>query len=165
MTAAEIAQTPDGERAIAHVGAIRRLEVPRAATTDGNDLVVVDTRRSVEADTVEIAWLPAMALIPTGRGSSICAPSPRQPTWCERASCRKGATMAVLNGVPAAHGFGEDGLTAEARRALHAHRLPVACVLFGHQTEFAHALIEGRAVAAFEPFGKPPGNAARCSTR
>jgi chromosome partitioning protein len=66
----------------------------------------------------------------------------------------KAAAIIVLNGVPAARGFGESGLTAEARRALLAYRLPIADVSIGNRTAFAHALIDGRAVTAFEPNGK-----------
>jgi hypothetical protein len=39
--------------------------------------------------------------------------------------------MILLNAVPAARGFGENGLTAETRRALGAYRLPVAEVAIG----------------------------------
>lgn len=132
-------------------------EVLRAAKNDGIDLVVVDTRPSVEADTAGIALLSDMVLIPTRPGIlDLRAIAPT--TEVVRAiQLRQAATMIVLNGVPAARGFGENGLTAEARRALYAYRLPVADVSIGNRTAFAHALIDGRAVTEFEPNGKAVG--------
>ena len=62
--------------------------------------------------------------------------------------------MIVLNGVQAASGFGENGLTMEARRALRAYQIPVADVAIGRRVAFAHALIDGRSVTEFEPNGK-----------
>ena len=125
--------------------------VLEAAATDGIDLVVVDTRPSVEADTADIARLSDMVLIPTRPGildlRAIAATvdvvlSAKRTGWI------------VLNAVPAARGFGENGLTAEARRALEAYRIPVAETAMGVRAAFAHALIDGRSVTEFEPGGK-----------
>jgi chromosome partitioning protein len=128
--------------------------VLEAAERDGIDLAVVDTRPSVEADTAEIARLSDMVLIPTRPG--ILDLRAIAPTT-EVVSTVRGpgrATMIVLNAVPAARGFGENGLTVEARRALEAYRLPVAEVAIGNRSAFAHALIDGRSVTEFEPNGK-----------
>jgi chromosome partitioning protein len=132
-------------------------EVLRAAKADGIDLVVVDTRPSVEADTVEIARLSDMVLIPTRPGILDLRAIAPTTDVVRAVKLPKAATIIVLNGVPAARGFGENGLTAEARRALQAYRLPVADVSIGNRTAFAHALIDGRAVTEFEPFGKAAG--------
>ena len=122
-----------------------------AAATDNIDLVVVDTRPSVEADTAEIARLANMVLIPTRPGildlRAIAATvdvvlSAKRTGWI------------VLNAVPAARRFGENGLTAEARHALAAWRIPVAEAAIGARAAFAHALIDGRSVTEFEPDGK-----------
>ena len=128
--------------------------VLEAAERDGIDLVVVDTRPSVEADTADIARLSDMVLIPTRPGIlDLRAIAPT--TEVVRSVSPPGhTTMIVLNAVPAARGFGENGLTAEARRALAAYHLPVADVAIGSRSAFAHALIDGRSVTEFEPNGK-----------
>ena len=125
--------------------------VLEAAANDGIDLVVVDTRPSVEADTAEIARLSDLVLIPTRPGildlRAIAA-------TVEVVLSAKRAAWIVLNPVPAARGFGESGLTAEARRALAAYRIPVAEAAIGTRAAFAHALIDGRSVTEFELDGK-----------
>jgi chromosome partitioning protein len=128
--------------------------VLEAAERDGIDLVVVDTRPSVEADTADIARLSDMVLIPTRPGIldlRAIAPTTEVVRSVNLPGC---ATMIVLNAVPAARGFGENGLTAEARHALEAYRLPVAEVAIGSRSAFAHALIDGRSVTELEPNGK-----------
>jgi chromosome partitioning protein len=129
-------------------------EVLSAAKRDGIDLVVVDTRPSVEADTAEIARLSNMVLIPTRPGILDLRAIAPTTEVVRAAQLPRAATIIVLNGVPAARGFGENGLTAEARRALYAYRLPIADVSIGNRSAFAHALIDGRAVTEFEPNGK-----------
>ena len=129
-------------------------EVLELARQEGIDLVVVDTRPSVEAETAEIARRSDLVLIPTGAGildlRAIAA------TADMVRSLRSGAraTMIVLNGVQPSPGFGENALTVEARRALAAYRIPVADVAIGRRVAFAHALIDGRSVTEFEPRGK-----------
>ncbi len=129
-------------------------EVLELARQEGIELVVVDTRPSVEAETVEIARLSDLVLIPTGTGildlRAIAA------TADVVRSLRTGTreTLIVLNGVQPSPGFGENALTFEARRALAAYRVPVAEVAIGRRVAFAHALIDGRSVTEFEPNGK-----------
>ncbi len=150
------ARNTDSPRLV-ECAAKRVREVLRAARKDGIDLVVVDTRPSVEADTVEIARLSDMVLIPTRPGILDLRAIAATTEAVRAVQMPKAATIVVLNGVPAARGFGENGLTAEARRALHAYRLPIADVSIGNRTAFAHALIDGRAVTEFEPNGKAAG--------
>jgi chromosome partitioning protein len=69
----------------------------------------------------------------------------------------KARAMIVLNAVPASRGFGENGLTTEARRALTIYQVPMAGVAIGNRVALAHALIDGRAVTEFEPDGKAAG--------
>ena len=155
----------DPQRSAADWWRVRKTDVPQlvecaakrvpavleAAAADGIDLVVVDTRPSVEADTAEIARLADLVLIPTRPGildlRAIAA-------TVEVVLSAKRAAWIVLNAVPAARGFGENGLTAEARRALAAYRIPVAEAAIGGRAAFAHALIDGRSVTEFEPDGK-----------
>ena len=155
----------DPQRSAADWWRVRKTDVPQlvecaakrvpavleAAAADGIDLVVVDTRPSVEADTAEIARLADLVLIPTRPGildlRAIAA-------TVEVVLSAKRAAWIVLNAVPAARGFGENGLTAEARRALAAYRIPVAEAAIGSRAALAHALIDGRSVTEFEPNGK-----------
>lgn len=126
-------------------------EVLKAAEAEGIDLVVVDTRPSVEADTAEIARLSDMVLIPTRPGildlRAIAA-------TVEVVARGLAHALIVLNAVPPGRGIGENALTIEARRALEAYSVPVAAVSIGARVAFAHALIDGRSVTEFEPDGK-----------
>jgi chromosome partitioning protein len=128
-----------------------------AARADGVDLVVVDTRPSVEADTAEIARLADMVLIPTRPGILDLRAIAATAEVMRTARPRGGPhwpTMIVLNAVPAGRGIGENTLTIEARAALETYRLPVAEVSIGNRAAFAHALIDGRSVTELEPNGK-----------
>lgn len=60
----------------------------------------------------------------------------------------------ILNGTPAARGFGEASTTADARRVLAEYGLPVAPVSIGLRAALAHALVDGRAVNEFDRAGK-----------
>ena len=151
-------------------GRARRSDIPRLiecaanrvpdvlelAAAEGIDLVVVDTRPSVEAETAEIARLSDLALIPTGPGildlRAIAATADMVRSL--GAGAFGSGAMIVLNGVMASPSFGENGLTIEARRALAAYQIPVADVAIGRRVAFAHALIDGRSVTEFEPQGK-----------
>jgi len=135
--------------------AVQRMPaVLEAARADGVDLVVVDTRPSVEADTAEIARLADMVLIPTRPGILDLRAIAATAEVMRMARPGTAGTMIVLNAVPAGRGIGENSLTAEARHALGAYHLPVAEVSIGNRQAFAHALIDGRAITEFEPDGK-----------
>jgi chromosome partitioning protein len=133
-------------------------DVLQAAAADGVDLAVVDTRPSVEADTADIARLADLTLIPC-RAGVLDLRAIRATVEVIRAV--QARAVIVLNAVPASRGFGENSLTAEARRALDAYDLPVAPVAIGHRAALAHALIDGRAVTEFEPDGKAAGELRR----
>ena len=130
---------------------------PRGPThreKDGIEPVVVDTRPSVEADTEEIARLSDMVLIPIRPGILDLRAIAPTTNVVRVVKLPKGATIILLNGAPAARSFGENGLTREDRRTLHAYRLPSAYVSIGNRTAFAHALIDGRMVSKFGPHGQ-----------
>ena len=133
-------------------------DVLQAAAADGVDLVVVDTRPSVEADTADIARLADLTLIPC-RAGVLDLRAIRATVEVIRAVQARAAI--VLNAVPASRGFGEGSLTAEARRALNVYGLPVAPVAIGSRAALAHTLIDGRAVTEFEPDGKAAGELRR----
>jgi chromosome partitioning protein len=128
----------------------RTPEVLALAEQDGIDLVVVDTRPSVEADTAEIARLADLVLIPTGAGILDLRAIAATAEMVRIVQAQRGATMIVLNGVQAGSGFGENGLTTEARRALQAYQIPVADVAIGRRVAF------GNCTSTWRPFYGPP---------
>jgi chromosome partitioning protein len=122
-----------------------------AARADGVDLCVIDTRPSAGADAAAAAALADLVLIPTrpaifdlkAIGATV-----------DIVATAKIPAFIVLNGTPAARGFGEASTTADARRALTDYGVPVAAVSIGLRAALAHALVDGRAVNEFDPGGK-----------
>lgn len=127
-------------------------DVVSAARKDGVDLVVVDTRPSVEADTALVAKLADLVLIPSrpsfpdlrAIGATVeVLRAVRRPAWI------------VLNAVPPGRGIAEASLTTETRSALQAYRPVQVCpVALGQRAAFSYALIDGRAVTEFDPDGR-----------
>src|SRR4051812_13186853 len=122
-----------------------------AAQNDGIDLVVIDTRPSVEADAVHVATLADLLVVPT------------RPAILDLRAILgtldivKGATrraMIVLNACPAPRGLGEAAVAGDARRALAAFGVPVAAVSIGNRATFSHALVAGLTAGEAEPGGK-----------
>ena len=126
-------------------------EVIAAARGDGVDLVVVDTRPSVEADTLEVARLADFALIPT-RPSILDLRAIGATVEVVKAA--QGNAAIVLNSCPPGRGDREAGLTTEARDGLAAYDLAVLPISVTQRAALSHALIDGRAVTEFEPDGK-----------
>jgi chromosome partitioning protein len=122
-----------------------------AARADGVALCVLDTRPSAGADAATAAALADLVLIPTR--PAIFDLKAIGATVDIVAAARVPAFI-VLNGTPAARGFGEASATADARRALADYGLPVAPVSIGLRAALAHALVDGRAVNEFDPAGK-----------
>lgn len=125
--------------------------VVKAASADGVDLIVVDTRPSVERDTAEVARIADFSLIPT-RPSILDLRAIGATVDVVRAlKCR---AAIILNACPAGRGVGEASVTIEARRGLGVYGLPLAPQAVTSRAALAHALIDGRAVTEFEPGGK-----------
>jgi len=131
--------------------AARLTPVLTAAEAAGVDLVVIDTRPSVEADTAAVARAADLVLIPS-RPAILDLRAIGATVLVVQAV--KAAAMIVLNGGPAPRGTTEPAITAEARRALAAYGLPVALVAVASRAALSHALVDGRAVTEFEPAGK-----------
>jgi chromosome partitioning protein len=125
--------------------------VLEAARADGVALCVVDTRPSAGADTATAAALADMVLIPT-RPAIFDLKAIGATVHIVAAA--KTPAFIVLNGTPAARGFGEASTTVDARRALADYDIPVASVSIGLRAALAHALVDGRAVNEFDPAGK-----------
>ena len=122
-----------------------------AARADGIDLMVVDTRPSVEADMAHVAALADLVLIPT-----------RLATFDLRAilgtlDVVKGVarrSLLVLNACPPACGTGEASIVTDARRALTAFGVPVAPVAITSRAAFVAAPITGLTAGETDPQGK-----------
>jgi chromosome partitioning protein len=122
-----------------------------AARADGVALCILDTRPSAGADAAAAAALADLVLIPTR--PAIFDLKAIGATVDIVAAARVPAFI-VLNGAPAARGFGEASATADARRALADYSIPVASVSIGLRAPLAHAQVDGRAVNEFDPAGK-----------
>jgi len=123
-----------------------------SARTAGVDLVVVDTRPSVEADAVQVATLSDYLLVPTRPAimdlRAILGTLDIVKGGRHRASI-------VLNACPAARvGAGEAAATSDARKALKAFGVPVAPVSIVQRAAMSHALLGGQAVSETEPTSK-----------
>lgn len=125
--------------------------VLQAALADGVALVVVDTRPSVERDTLDVARAADFALIPT-RPSILDLRAIGATVDVVKAAGKPAAI--VLNSCPAPRGVGEASLTTEARQGLQGYGLPLVPAAIVQRAALAHALIDGRAVTEFEPDGK-----------
>jgi chromosome partitioning protein len=128
-------------------------ELIPAAEADGADLLILDTRPSVERDTLDVARAASFVLIPT-RPAILDLRAIGATVEVVKAAGTRAAI--VLNACPPAPRAGaEAALTMEARRSLEAaHGLPVVPAAITQRAALAHALIDGRAVTEFEPTGK-----------
>jgi chromosome partitioning protein len=155
----------DPQRSAAHWWRTRSAEAPQlaeadvsrladlltAAEADGIDLVIVDSRPSLERDTVEVARHAGFVVIP-------CRPGPLDlhavggTAEVVQAGGTPGAI--VINAAPVGRGGMDAAITTEARAALATYGHPVAAVAVAQRAALSHALIAGQAVTEFEPRGR-----------
>ena len=126
-------------------------DVLAAARADGIELVVTDSRPSVEADTATVARLSDFVLIPT-RPTILDLRAIGATVEVVQAVNGRGAI--VMNGVLAGRDGEESPQAAEAREALAAYGIEVAPVAVANRVALGHALVDGRAVTEFDPAGK-----------
>lgn len=133
----------------------RRLpEILTAASDDGVDVVVIDTRPSAEGDAEAAAKLADLSLVVT-RPAILDLRAIGATTELVKASSRPG--LIVLNACPPGRDGDEASITREAREGLKAYGLPVARASLGQRASMSHALIDGRAVTEFDADGKAAG--------
>lgn len=144
---ARAAETPE----LVECEAGKVANVLQAARRDQVDLVVVDTRPSVEADTATLARLADLVLVPT-RASILDLRAIGATIDVIKAVKARG--FIVLNAVPAGRGEAEAPLTAEARTVLRSYPVPISPIAIGIRAAFSHALVDGRAVTEFDPAGR-----------
>jgi chromosome partitioning protein len=122
-----------------------------AARKAGVDLVVVDTRPSVEADATQVATLSDFVLVPTRPAildlRAILATLDIVKGAADRAAL-------VLNACQPPRGSGEASGTTDARNALKAFGVPVAPATVVQRTALSHALVAGMTATETEPDGK-----------
>jgi len=125
-------------------------DILEAARVDGVDLVVLDTRPSVEADAVQVAMLADVIVVPT-RPAILDLRA-----ILETLNIVKGSRKAhvVLNACPTPRGTVEAPAATDARQALKAFGVPVASATISQRATFSHALVGGLAATEAEPRGK-----------
>lgn len=125
--------------------------IQKAAKNDGFDLLVVDTRPSVEAETIQAVQAATVSVVPTRPGVldlRAVAMTAELVTKAKKTGC------IVLNQCPPPRGIGEGALTAEARAVANSLGLPVAPPTLSMRSAFSYAMNDGRSVCEFEPDGK-----------
>jgi chromosome partitioning protein len=122
-----------------------------AAREDSVDLVLVDTRPSVEADAVHVATLADYVLIPT-RPSILDLRAILGTLDIIKGASRR--AMIVLNACPPARGAGEASIVSDARQALKAFGVPVSANTLTQRAAFSQAMVAGLTATEAEPDGK-----------
>jgi chromosome partitioning protein len=122
-----------------------------AARTDGVDLVVVDTRPSVEANVAHVAALADLVLIPT-RPAIFDLRAILGTLDVVKGAARR--SLLVLNACPPARGAGEASIVTDARRALTAFGVPVAPIAITSRAAFVAAPVAGLTASETDSQGK-----------
>src|SRR4051794_12491621 len=125
--------------------------VIEAARNDRIDLVVIDTRPSVEADAVHVATMADLLIVPT-RPAILDLRAILGTLDIVKGAARR--AMIVLNACPPPRGPGEASVTGDARRALAAFGVPVATTSIGNRATFSHALVAGLTAGEVDPGSK-----------
>lgn len=125
--------------------------IQAAARNDGFDLLVVDTRPSVEGDTIHAVKAADAVVVPTRPGIldlRAVQDTVRLVKNANKAGC------VVLNQCPPPRHFGEPTLTSEARAVALELGLPVAPAVISNRVALSYSLNDGRAVTEYEPEGR-----------
>ena len=119
-----------------------------AAAADDVDLVVIDTRPSVEADVAHVAALADLVLIPARPGILDLRAILGTIDVTKGAAHR---SLIILNACPPPRGVGEPVVVTDARHALAAFGVPVAPMVVTQRLVFGTALIGGLTANETEP--------------
>ena len=144
---ARAAATPE----LVEADTIQIAAVLEAARSDRVDLLVIDTRPSVERATLDVAKIADLALVPTRPSILDLRAIGATIALLQSVGCN-GAV--VLNSCPPGRGDQEATITTEARAGLAEYGMPVLTQSITQRAALSHALIDGRAVTEFEPQGK-----------
>ena len=121
-----------------------------AAKTGGVEIVVVDTRPSVEADAIHAATVADLVLVPT-RPAVHDLRAILATLDIVKGTARR--SLIVLNACPPSRGVGEASIAVDARHALAAFGVRVAPVAITNRAAFP-AAIAGLTAIETEPDGK-----------
>lgn len=122
--------------------------IQAAAQRQGFDLLIVDTRPSVEAETSQAIRSATACIIPT-RPGILDLRAVASTSQLVKASGVPGCI--VLNQCPPPRVVGEAALTKEARAVASTLGLPVAPSAISQRAAFSYSLNDGRAVCEYEP--------------
>ena len=122
-----------------------------AAAEDGVELVVVDTRPSLETDVAHVAALADFVLVPT-RPAIFDLRAVTDTLDIVKGVTRR--SMVVLNGCPPPRGAGEASVVIDARHALAAFGVTVAPVSVVHRSAFPGAAVDGLTACETDPDSK-----------
>lgn len=125
--------------------------IKEAAANDGFHLLIVDTRPSVEAETMQAIQFATASIIPTRPGVLDLRAVALTAGLVTKS---KGTGCIVLNQCPPPRGIGEGTLTAEARAVANTLGVPVAPPVISMRSAFSYSLNDGRSVCEYEPDGK-----------
>lgn len=125
--------------------------IKEAAANDGFHLLIVDTRPSVEAETMQAIQFATASIIPTRPGVLDLRAVALTAGLVTKS---KGTGCIVLNQCPPPRGIGEGALTAEARAVANTLGVPVAPPAISMRSAFSYSLNDGRSVCEYEPDGK-----------
>jgi chromosome partitioning protein len=137
-------------------------DILEQAQVQAYDLVIIDTAPHSSADSTACARLSDHVIIPT-RPAILDLDAIGATTGI--VSQVRSSAVIVLNACPPPKHFGEPRIVREAREALKLYGLPVCEVAISQRAAFSHALIDGRAVAEFDPGGKAEGEISRLWAR
>lgn len=131
--------------------AVKLPKIKHAAEADGIELVIVDSRPSVERDTAMIAGNADFILVPT-RPSALDLQA--IGATIDVVKLAKKPSAIVLNACPPPRLFGESAVAHDARTMLANHNATVAPAAITQRAIFGTALIDGRTAGEVEPDGK-----------
>jgi len=122
--------------------------IQAAAGQQGFNLLIVDTRPSIEAETSHAIRSATACIIPTRPGILDLR---AVATTAQLVKASNGQGCIVLNQCPPPRVIGEATLTKEARSVAASLGLPVAPPSVSMRAAFSYSLNDGRAVCEYEP--------------
>jgi len=125
--------------------------IQEVAQAEGFDLLVVDTRPSVEGETAQAIRSATVALIPTRPGVLDLR---AVASTAQLVKAARVPGVIVLNQCPPPRSDNEPTLTAEARAVASTLGLPVAPPVVSMRAALSYSLNDGRAAFEYEPGGK-----------